>query len=76
MGFGAPIKAWISGDLKEMVDDLMSKENVERRNIFNYDYVSDLIVKDRKGVEDNAYRVYQLLTLEIWFRTFVDPSKN
>ena len=76
MGFGAPIKAWISGDLKEMVDDLLSKENVERRNIFNYDYVNNLILKDRKGIEDNAYRVYQLLTLEIWFRTFVDPGKN
>jgi asparagine synthase (glutamine-hydrolysing) len=75
-GFGAPIKSWISGELKEMVDDLLSKENVEKRNIFNYNYVKDLIINDRKGVEDNAYRIYQLLTLEIWFRTFVDANKK
>ncbi|MEJ7830874.1 MAG: asparagine synthase C-terminal domain-containing protein, partial [Segetibacter sp.] len=75
-GFGAPIKSWISGELKEMVDDLLSKENVEKRNIFNYNYVKNLIINDRKGVEDNAYRIYQLLTLEIWFRTFVDANKK
>jgi asparagine synthase (glutamine-hydrolysing) len=74
-GFGAPIKAWISGELKEMVDDLLSKENVEKRDIFNYSYVNDLISNDRRGIEDNAYRIYQLLTLELWFRTFVDSNK-
>jgi asparagine synthase (glutamine-hydrolysing) len=75
-GFGAPIKSWISGELKEMVDDLLSKENVEKRNIFNYDYINELITNDRKGIEDNAYRIYQLLTLELWFRTFVDVNKK
>lgn len=75
-GFGAPIKAWISGDLKNMVDDLLSKDSVERRNIFKYDYVNDLVTRDRKGIEDNAYRIYQLLTLELWFRTFVDSENK
>ncbi|HZH95040.1 MAG TPA: asparagine synthase-related protein, partial [Flavisolibacter sp.] len=75
-GFGAPIKAWISGELKTMVDDLLSKENVEKRNIFNYSYINNLILNDRKGIEDNAYRIYQLLTIEIWFRTFVDTDEN
>ena len=27
--FGAPIRSWISNDLKEMVDDLLSKENID-----------------------------------------------
>jgi len=34
--------------------------------------VKKLIDEDRKGVADNAYRIYQLITLELWFRQYVD----
>jgi asparagine synthase (glutamine-hydrolysing) len=71
--FGAPLRSWISNELKDMVNDLLSKENVEKRNLFNYDFVKKLIDDDRAGNEDNAYRIYQLLTVELWFRTYVDP---
>ncbi|MFL5787581.1 MAG: asparagine synthase-related protein, partial [Flavisolibacter sp.] len=72
--FGAPIRSWISGDLREMIDDLLSRENIEKRGIFNYGYVRQLIEDDRKGLKDNAYRIYHLITLEIWLRRFVDKS--
>lgn len=70
--FGAPIRSWISGDLQPMVNDLLSEESVNRRGIFNYDYIRKLIENDRAGKEDNAYRLYQLLTVELWFRNFAD----
>lgn len=70
--FGAPIRSWISGDLKNLVDDLLSKQTVEKRGIFNYSFVKQLIDNDRKGIEDNAYRIYQLLTIELWCREFLD----
>lgn len=72
--FGAPIRSWISGDLKEMVDDLLSKENIEKRNIFNYEFIKKLIDEDREGKEDNAYRIYQLLTVELWFRINMEAA--
>jgi asparagine synthase (glutamine-hydrolysing) len=74
--FGAPIRSWISNDLKEMVDDLLSRESIEKRHLFNYEYVKKLIEDDRKGLEDNAYRIYQLLTLELWSRKFLDNSSK
>jgi asparagine synthase (glutamine-hydrolysing) len=70
--FGVPIRSWISTDLKPMVDDLLSKEKTEKRGFFNYSYVKQLIDNDRAGVEDNAYRIYQLLTLELWCQKYVD----
>ncbi len=72
--FGAPIRSWISGELKPLVDELLSAENINKRGFFNSTYIQKLIDNDRKGMEDNAYRIYQLLTLEIWFRTFVDEN--
>jgi asparagine synthase (glutamine-hydrolysing) len=70
--FGAPIRAWISGPLKGMVDELLSREAVEKRGIFQYDYIHQLVEADRRGLQDNAYRIYQLLTVELWCRSFLD----
>ena len=70
--FGAPIRSWISGDLKVMVDKCLSKEQIEKREIFNYEAIKKIIDDDRKGYVDNAYRIYHLLTIELWFREYVD----
>lgn len=70
--FGAPIRSWISNDLRGMVDEYLSKEQVEKRGVFNYGFVKNMIEKDRQGSADYAYQIYMLLTIEIWFRTFVD----
>jgi asparagine synthase (glutamine-hydrolysing) len=69
--FGAPIRSWISNDLKSLIDDLLSERQVTARGLFNYGYVKKLIDEDRKGVADHAYRIYQLITLELWFRQYL-----
>ncbi len=70
--FGAPIRSWISNDLSGMVDDLLSETSIKHRGLFNYNQIKDIIQVDRNGKEDKAYQIYQLLTLELWFRNFVD----
>lgn len=72
--FGAPIRSWISNELKSLVNELLSREAVEKRGIFNYDFIKNIIDQDRLGTEDNAYRIYQLLTVELWFREFIDKK--
>jgi asparagine synthase (glutamine-hydrolysing) len=74
--FGAPIRSWISNDLKEMVNDLLSEESVNNRGLLNFPVVKKIIEDDRKGVQDNAYRIYQLLTLELWCREYLDNKHN
>ncbi|NVJ47135.1 MAG: asparagine synthase (glutamine-hydrolyzing) [Cytophagia bacterium] len=70
--FGAPIRSWISGELVGLIDDLLSRESIQKRGIFNHDYVWKMIDEDRKGIKDHAYRIYQLITIEIWMREFLD----
>ncbi len=72
--FGAPIRSWISNELKDMVDDLLSEENVNNRGFLNYSFVKNLIENDRNGESDNAYQIYQLLTLELWCREYLDKN--
>jgi asparagine synthase (glutamine-hydrolysing) len=72
--FGAPIRSWISGALAPMVDDILSRESLERRGLFDPDVVASIVADDRLGRTDNAYRIYQLLTIELWFRQNIDAA--
>jgi asparagine synthase (glutamine-hydrolysing) len=73
-GFGAPIDYWLAGDLREMVDDLLSVEAVRRRGLFKPAVVRRLIEEHRRGAHDWSFQVWQLLTLELWHRTFIDRA--
>jgi asparagine synthase (glutamine-hydrolysing) len=73
-GFSAPIRAWLVRDLREMVDDLLSPENIRRRGYFDHRAVRRIVDDHRAGREDNALKVLQLLTVELWHRAFLDTS--
>lgn len=70
--FGMPIRAWISRELKGFIDDTLSESSLKKRGIFNPKMVRKIIEDDRTGIDDNAYQIYQFLTLELWLRKFSD----
>ncbi len=71
-GFSAPVRAWLVRDLRDTVEDLLSESNINRRGYFNYKNVRRLIDDNLAGREDNNLKIFQLLTLELWHRTFID----
>ncbi len=73
-GFGAPVRSWLVGDLKPMVDELLSDRAVRDRGLFDPAEVRRIIAANDAGAEDNALRIWALLTLEIWQQTFLDAG--
>ena len=71
-GFGAPVRAWLSGDLAPMIADLLSEETVSRRGLVDPGAVRRLIDDNASGHADTSLQLYALLTLELWHQTFVD----
>src|SRR5437016_1498738 len=71
-GFGAPIRSWLRGPLRPMLDDLLSEETVRRRDLFRPQEVRRVIDANLSGREDYNLQVFQLLTLELWQRAFID----
>ncbi len=71
-GFGAPSDYWLAHDLREMVDDLLSETHLQKRQLFNPSAVQQLIDEQRSGRQDWSAQVWQLLTLELWMREFMD----
>jgi asparagine synthase (glutamine-hydrolysing) len=73
-GFGAPVRAWLAGELDPMLSDVLSPEVVKARGLFEPAEVARLIAANRSGQEDNALRIWALMTLELWQRTFLDSG--
>ena len=57
-----------------MVDDLLSEETVKRRGLFRPAEVRRVIDANLSGREDYSLQVFQLLTLEMWLRIFLDEK--
>jgi asparagine synthase (glutamine-hydrolysing) len=73
-GFGAPIRAWLRGPLMPLVKELLSETEVRRRGLFRPAEVSRIVASNLSGREDYSLQVFQLLTLELWQRTFMDSD--
>jgi asparagine synthase (glutamine-hydrolysing) len=71
-GFGAPIRSWLRGPLKPLIADLLSEEAVKRRGLFRPKEVKRVVDANFSGREDYNLHVFQLLGLELWYRTFID----
>jgi asparagine synthase (glutamine-hydrolysing) len=73
-GFGAPVRSWLRGALRPLVDDLLSEETVRRRGLFRPAEVRRVVEANQSGREDFGLHVFQLLTLELWHREFLDAG--
>ena len=71
-GFGTPLKSWIHGELKEYINTILSKEAINKRGIFNYDSFQEILLKDKLGQEDYSYTILSMLSIELWFKIFID----
>jgi asparagine synthase (glutamine-hydrolysing) len=71
-GFGVPLRRWLRGPLRPVIDDVLSVQSVSNRGIFDSTAVQLLLKNDRAGAIDAAYPILGLACLEIWCRQFVD----
>jgi asparagine synthase (glutamine-hydrolysing) len=71
-GFGAPLRGWMSNELKPMVEETLDAASLARRGFFDAKAVRSLIDADRRGAVDGAYTLFALMCFELWCREFVD----
>lgn len=74
-GFGAPLRHWLTSELKELVLDVLSIDSLRSRGLFNPEAVHRLIRQNEQGEIDASYTIFSLLAIEIWCRRFLDQTK-
>jgi len=69
-GFGVPLRSWIANDLTGMINDYLSKDNIEKRGIFDYTAVRELLISNKLEQLDAGYIIWSLLAIESWMIQF------
>ena len=71
-GFGTPMGAWLKGPLAALLRQLLSRESIERRGLFDYPAVAALIGAHAANRVDATDGLLTLLNFEIWARLYLD----
>jgi len=75
-GFGAPMGSWIRNDLGPLVNNLLSKEQIRKRGLFNSDFVDGIVAKHNAQKSDYSDHLLALINLELWCRIFLDGQDH
>ena len=71
-GFGAPVGAWFKHELAPLVRQVLSKESVEKRGVFNWEAVERVVGLHGASREDYTDHLLALTNFELWSRIYVD----
>jgi len=66
--FSAPLRAWVRNDLQEVIRDVLVGGELVGSGMIRRDALSRLIQDEHAGREDRSKQIWQLLTLELWYR--------
>jgi asparagine synthase (glutamine-hydrolysing) len=66
MGFAIPTEKWLKGDLKSLLYFHLSKGQINKFGILNYEYISELLKRFENGKEVNPERLWIILMLQMW----------
>lgn len=75
-GFGVPVGRWFRGELRQVAYDVLLDSRTVNRNICNPNTVKILLDQHVSGQVNNWSKIWQLLVLELWFRSYVDRPRN
>jgi asparagine synthase (glutamine-hydrolysing) len=76
MGFGVPIARWMREELKNYVYDVLLDPKTLLRGYFRKEGIEQLLREHLSLRYDHSAKIWALLFLEIWFRTFMDQEGN
>ena len=74
MGFGVPLDHWFRGELQPLLRGFLLSDRAAARGWFRAEEVTRLIDDHAAGRWDHAARLWCLLMLEVWCRTWLDPA--
>jgi asparagine synthase (glutamine-hydrolysing) len=71
-GFGAPMGAWLRGQLLPLMRRVLSEHSVKARGLFSPQVVQQVIHEHMNRQADHTDHLQALMNLELWCRLFLD----
>ena len=66
--FGAPLRAWVRNDLRELIGDVLVGGELVELGLLAREPLLRLIADEQAGRGDYAKQIWQLLSMELWYR--------
>jgi asparagine synthase (glutamine-hydrolysing) len=74
MGFPVPLGRWLRDGWNGVVSDVLLDSRSRQRGVIDPRAVAQLLRDHASGRVDGTDRLWSLLNLELWFRTFIDKQ--
>jgi asparagine synthase (glutamine-hydrolysing) len=74
-GFGVPLSAWFRGELRPLAADLLLDARARQRGQIRPAAVKRLLDEHVSGRADHGHRLWCLVMLELWQRTWVEAAR-
>ena len=71
-GFSMPVASWLRNELRQLPAAVLLDSRARERGMFERREVERLIATHQSGTADNSNKLWALIQLELWFRTYVD----
>jgi len=71
-GFGFPLAYWMQNDLKNFLRKIVKESRFVENQIFEYDYINNIIEEHISGKRDHNFRIWIFINLEIWYRLYFE----
>jgi asparagine synthase (glutamine-hydrolysing) len=72
-GFSVPLKNWLRGPLREMLQDVLNADTLKRQGWFQPQYVQRLMQEHLIGQANHGHQLWALMVLELWDRQYQQP---
>jgi len=74
MGFPVPFSTWMRGQWNAVARDVLLDRRARERGVIDPAGVERLLADHASGRTDGGDRIWSLLNLELWYRTFIDKE--
>ena len=67
-GFGVPVRSWLQGPARDLMEDLTSPATLYARGLFDSDAVAALKADFQASRVDAAFTLFPMMAMELWCR--------
>jgi asparagine synthase (glutamine-hydrolysing) len=72
MGFPVPFASWVRGPWNQVARDVLLDRRTRERGVLEPAAIERLLRDHASGRTDGGDRIWALMNLELWYRTFID----
>jgi asparagine synthase (glutamine-hydrolysing) len=71
MGFAIPLAAWLSNELKDLVEENLSDASLAEHGLFNVAEVRTIVADFFNGRKEKHLKVWNLLMFQMWYKKWM-----